>query len=312
VRSLAGWCGILGWVTVLAAACSGSAGDLFTIGASGSGAAGFGAFGGRGGRGGITGRAGLGGQAGLGGESDGGVAGAGGSADAGASCTDESDCDDGNDCTEDTCEDGSCRDAPSAAGVACGDSEPSDCRAPASCDGDGFCAAEAAPNGSACEGGSCTLGECVAGRPVGCPLAVVGDLPFEASWRTVDGVNLYDSAGCNDIPDTPDFAVIFSAPASGTYCVEAAGEVGTDDPEMPGGNNELADSVLTIVAGACDGFEAAQLACNDDIENGDLDSRVDLQLDEAETVTVYTGELREPLPGGGSGTLRISLGPCDD
>jgi hypothetical protein len=312
VRSLASWCGILGWGTVLVAACSGSAGNLFTTGAEGSGAAGFGAFAGRGGRGGIVGRAGQGGQAGLGGESDGGagVSGDGGAApDAGAACTDESDCYDGNDCTEDACEGGRCSRAPSAAGVACGDTDVSVCRGLGSCDGEGACVADEAPNGSACEGGSCTLGECIAGRPEGCPAEVVGDLPFAASWRTVQGVNLYD--GCNDVPNTPDFAVIFSAPAPGVYCVEATGEPGTDDPETPGNDNELADSVLTIVEGACSGSNAAQIACNDDVEEGDFDSRLNLQLDEGETVTVYAGELREPLPGGGSGTLSISEGACD-
>jgi hypothetical protein len=113
------------------------------------------------------------------------------------------------------------------------------------------------------------------------------------SWRTVGGVNLFD--GSCDGAGTPDFAVIFTAPATAVYRFEAT---------------STEDSVITIAAGACSGLEATQVACNDDITpNVNLDSRIDLdgnqQLEEGETVTVYTGEVR--APGGGSGTLRISV-----
>ncbi len=71
----------------------------------------------------------------------------------------------------------------------------------------------------------------------------------------------------------------------------------------------LADSVITVVDGACQGFDATQLECNDDIQNQNFDSQVVLLLDEGQTVTVYAGEVREVLPGGGSGTVRITRLP---
>jgi hypothetical protein len=318
MRSLAGWWRLSGWGALLVVACSGSAGDLFSNGVGGSATAGFAGIAGRGGRGGLggsVGRAGRGGESGLAGDpgGSGGSAGdAGGSApDAGLACEDESTCDDRNDCTTDGCDDGICSHSPVVVGTGCGDNQVGDCKAAATCDGAGACVAGDEPNGSACEGGSCTLGECIEGAPVGCPAEVVATLPFQASWRTVGGVNLYDSVGCNDVTATPDFAVIFSAPAAATYCFEAAGLVGTDDPETPGDNDasELADSVLTVAAGACAGFDAPQLACQDDISQNNLDSRIQRMLAEGETVTVYAGEVREL--GGGSGTLSISAGACD-
>jgi hypothetical protein len=142
---------------------------------------------------------------------------------------------------------------------------------------------------------------------------VVTAVPFETSWRTVGGENVHD-ASC-DRDDTPDFAVVFTAPDDGTYRFEAAGVVGTNDPETEGDEDAsvLADSVLALVAGACPSVDAAELtgpvACNDDAAGGTRDSRIDRALTAGETVTVYAGEYREVLPGGGSGTLRISLLP---
>jgi hypothetical protein len=165
--------------------------------------------------------------------------------------------------------------------------------------------AAAVPNGSACEGGSCTLGECIAGNPVGCPAEVASELPFEASWRTVGGVDLFDSIGCDDFDNTPDFAVLFTAPAAGTYRFEAFGDAETD-PETDG--TLAADSILTVAEGACPELAAEQIECNDDIDDGvDVNSLIDLELEAGETVTVYAGEFREQLPGGGSGRVRISV-----
>jgi hypothetical protein len=307
MRSLVAWCGLLGWCT-LWVACSGSAGDLFTTPTATSGATGLSGRGGRGsaGRGSRAGDAGLAGEAGT----SAGDAGEGeGAADAGGSCDNEEECDDGNECTLDVCDGASCRNEPVAAGTACDGNEPVECREAPTCDGEGACVAAAVANGTACEGGSCTLGECIIGSAVGCPAAVVSELPFEASWRTVGGVDLFDSVGCDDLADTPDFAVLFSAPASGTYRFEAFGEAGTDDPETPNDPDAslAADSILTIVAGACSDVAAEQIECNDDIDDGvNVNSRIDLTLEEGETVTVYAGEYREQLPGGGSGRLRIS------
>jgi hypothetical protein len=326
MRSLAAWLGLAGsgallvpaWIvsacigTVCGlAACSGSAGRLFsTDDAGASGAAGFTGFGGRGGRGGLgsAGRGGSGGAAGLAGGRDGGAgdgAGAGdggiGESGAGGECAGASDCDDGNDCTADVCEVGGCSHPSLAAGTACGENEVGDCKE-SRCDGAGVCVASDGPNGSACAGGSCTLGECIQGQLEGCPAEVVTEVPFEASWRTVGGVDLYEGNGMCNGQNTPDFAVIFTAPALATYRFEAAGIVGTDDPETPG--TEEADSVLIIAAGACSG---PQIECNDDISPNNFDSRIDLPLDQGATVTVYAFELDEQLPGGGSGALSIRV-----
>ena len=130
-------------------------------------------------------------------------------------------------------------------------------------------------------------------------------------WRTVGRVDLYEG-GC-DVENTPDFALVFTAPADGTYRIEAAGEVGDNDPELGGEDaSELADSVLTIATGACGGFAAMSLGCNDDIPGngvpggGEFDSLIDLSLEAGDTITIYVNEFGEIVPGGGSGTLSIT------
>lgn len=316
MRSLADGFGVLTGTLLLAMACSGSAGRLFSNDAGTNGVAGLGGFSGRGGRGGMTaGRGGAGGGAGMGGASSGGTEDAGSSVpDAGGECEDDSACDDGNDCTADVCDENGCNNPALAAGAECGSAEDGTCNAPDRCDGDGVCLANEAANGAACEDGSCLLGECIAGQPEGCPAEFVTAVPFETSWRTVGGFNVHD-ASC-DRDNTPDFAVVFTAPEAGTYRFAAAGVQLAGDPETEGDENAsvLADSVLALVAGACPSVDAAELidpvACNDDAPGGATrDSQIDRALTEGQTVTVYAGEFREVLPGGGSGTLRISLLP---
>lgn len=303
MRSISACLGLFGWGLLLVAACSGSAGDLFTPAGGSSGAT---AFGGRGGRGGTGSGAGGRGGAGDGGEAggpDAGLDGGGFSGDSGVGC--DNACDDGNDCTVDICDGAECRNPPAEAGARCGSDRDDACSAPDSCDGQGGCLPNDTANGSACSDGSCTLGECIQGQPVGCPALVVTGLPFATGWRTVGGVDLY--AGDCDVDNTPDFALVFTAPAAGTYRIEAAGEVGTDDPEMGGDEaSELADSVLTVAAGACAGFAAPILDCSDDISAGNLDSRIDLSLQQGDTVTIYVNEFGEVVPGGGSGTLSVT------
>jgi hypothetical protein len=301
--------GLLGWGALSIVACSGSAGDLFTPPGGSSGTLGFG---GRGGRGGTANGPSAGASAGDSGEAggpDGGVdeAGVGGASvigDGGAGC--DPACDDGNDCTVDICDAGECRHPPAGAGAPCGSDRDDECTAADTCDGQGACLSNDAANGSGCNDGSCTLGECIDGQPVGCPAQVVTGLPFATGWRTVGGVDLY-AGGC-DVASTPDFALVFTPPAAGMYRFEAAGEVGTDDPELGGEEaSELADSVVTIAAGACGGFAAPSLGCNDDIELGvNLDSRLDLALEEGQTITIYVNEYAEVVPGDGSGTLSIT------
>ena len=304
MRSISACLGLFGWGLLLVVACSGSAGDLFSPSAGSAGAAGLGGRGGRGGTGGgVAGRAGA-GSGGQAGSSDAGSDDAGAVGDGGVGC--DVGCDDGNDCTVDICDGLECRHPLVEAGARCGSERGDECTAPDSCDGEGQCLSNDAENGSACNGGSCTLGECVAGQPVGCPALVVTGLPFSTGWRTVGRVDLY-GGGC-DTTNTPDFAVVFTAPASATYRIDATGEVGTNDPELGGDDaSELADSVLTITAGACGGFGAAQLFCNDDIATNDdnFDSRVELPLEAGETITIYVNEFGEVVPGGGSGTLSV-------
>jgi hypothetical protein len=139
---------------------------------------------------------------------------------------------------------------------------------------------------------------------------VVSALPFSTSWRTVAGTDLYD--GTCDGNDTPDFAVVFTAPVAGRYRFEAAGVAGMGDPEGNDGdsdNDEVADSVLTVAEGSCGGRNATQVDCNDDAAGNTLDSRLDLPLTEGQSVTVYANEFHEVLPGGGSGTLTITQLP---
>ncbi|HTV18107.1 MAG TPA: hypothetical protein VMG12_05535 [Polyangiaceae bacterium] len=284
-------------------ACTGSAGDLFTPSGGSAGTTGVAGRGGRGGTGGGggAGRAGA-GSGGEAGGFDAGLDDGGVTSDGGVSCAQG--CDDGNDCSVDICDGTECRHAPAEVGTRCGSDRDDACSAPDSCDADGQCLPNDAENGSACGGGSCTLGECVAGQPVGCPALVVTGLPFSTGWRTVGRVDLY--GGDCDATNTPDFALVFTAPASATYRIEAAGEVGTDDPELGDDDaSELADSVLTVAAGACGGFGAAILDCNDDIAPNDFDSRIDLALEAGQTVTIYVNEFGEVVPGGGSGTVSI-------
>lgn len=199
---------------------------------------------------------------------------------------------------------GVCAPRHALAGTPCGSDDEDECSDADECDGAGACSPNDSPNGSECDDGSCTLGECIEDQPVGCPVDVVSDVPFNTTWRTVGRVNLF-GGGC-DIGGTPDYAVVFTAPTTGIFRFEAAGLVGEDDPEsgLPGAE-ELADSVLTIAEGSCQGMNAMQLGCSDDIPGDGFDSLLELELSQGDVVTVYVGELREPE--GGSGTLSITL-----
>jgi hypothetical protein len=143
------------------------------------------------------------------------------------------------------------------------------------------------PNGSACPGGSCSVGVCVAGQRVGCPLEVIGAVPFETEWNSAGRPDLYQ--GSCESERTPDYAVLFTAPSAGRYRIEASGSP---------------DSVVTAVSGACSASNAAQLACYDDVQDGNRNSRVDLTLTLGQVLTVYVSEFNDG--DSGSGTLRIT------
>lgn len=266
-------------------------------------------------------------------------------ADAGGACQLDVECDDGNECTLDECRAGSCRSPARAAGTACGSAEPSECSLPGSCDGAGSCLVNfapaatpcgrgtsngctadvcdgagtcqavdvpagttcgsdgggcstpscdgagsceprEAPNGSACPGGSCSLGACVAGQPVGCPAALTSEVPVQLAWSSAGLTDLVQGS-CDDSLQTPDFALVFNVPQTGEYRIDAQGSQ---------------DSVLVVRAGACDGN---QLACNDDLNVNNRNSRVELLLIAGQTITIYVSEFGNG--SNGQGTLSISL-----
>lgn len=265
--------------------------------------------------------------------------------DAGAGCQQDQECDDGNECTVDECAAGSCRSSARGAGTACGSPEQSECSLPDTCDGAGSCVPNDAlaatlcgrgasdgctadacdgagacvavdlpagtvcgddgggcrapscdgagscepreePPGSACPGGSCTLGVCIAGQAVGCPAALASEVPLELSWSSAGRPNLIGGS-CDESVQTPDFALVFSAPSAGEYRIDAQG---------------TQDSVLVVRAGACDGD---QLACNDDFNANDRNSRIDLALSAGQTITIYLSEFGNGSSG--QGTLSIRL-----
>jgi hypothetical protein len=144
------------------------------------------------------------------------------------------------------------------------------------------------PNGSACPGGSCSLGVCVLGQRVGCPLEIVTAVPFETNWNSAGRPDLY--RGSCESAGTPDYAVSFTAPRAGRFRFDASGSP---------------DSVLTLASGACSASTAAQLQpCNDDVANGNRDSRIELTLTLGQVLTVYVSEFEAGESG--SGTLRIT------
>ncbi|MEY2929690.1 MAG: hypothetical protein RL033_439, partial [Pseudomonadota bacterium] len=86
-----------------------------------------------------------------------------GGSDAGAECQGDVECEDGNACTLDECSAGACRHSARATGVACGNTLPSECTEPDSCDGAGNCVAHPAPESTQCGRGAsagCTADAC--------------------------------------------------------------------------------------------------------------------------------------------------------
>jgi hypothetical protein len=159
------------------------------------------------------------------------------------------------------------------------------------------------------QGGSCTGGSCPGPPASECAVDTVSMVPFMTSWSSVGRLNLYNG-GC-DSQGTPDYALVFTAPQTGTFRITSAALVdavpytGPGDPSgIPDGPAD-GDSVMTIVRGGCAGPEAQQLECNDDAVMGTLDSQLNVGLDAGEVITVYLNELTQT--GGGTGTLGITL-----
>ncbi len=235
----------------------------------------------------------------------------GGAQGVGSECTVAADCDDVTPCADSECQSGRCVAIPVAvAGTACGSSVDDACTNPDSCDGQGVCQRND-ELATACEGGTCNGGQCIATPQSGCAVDVVSSVPFTASWSSVGRADLY-GGGCDSL-GTPEYALVFTAPQLGTYRVTSAALVdmvpytGAGDASgIPDGPAD-GDSVMTVVRGNCAGVGAQQLACNDDVAPGTLNSGLDLALSAGEVVTVYLNELTQT--GGGTGTVNVALVP---
>jgi hypothetical protein len=209
-------------------------------------------------------------------------------------------------------ENGECAANDFAVGTPCGDATESECARHDVC-GAGVCLPNDVANGSACTGGSCTQGQCISGQPVGCPIDVVNSVPATVHWSSVDSPDLF-GGGCDE-SGTPDYALVFTAPSAGTFRFVAHGLIdstpytGADTSNTPPTEPPDGDAVITVAAGSCAGVDAPQVDCNDDGPQGggDLDSQLDLVLDDQEVVTVYLNERTQR--GGGTGTLTITLLP---
>ncbi|MEY2931874.1 MAG: hypothetical protein RL033_2623 [Pseudomonadota bacterium] len=216
-----------------------------------------------------------------------------------------------DECTNaDGCDDnGQCSPNHVAAGTSCGNTNDDECANPDVC-GNGVCLPNDVANGSACTDGSCAVGLCVTGQPVGCPTDVAGTVPFTTSWSSVGKPDLYVSA-C-DSANMPDYALIFTAPETATFrfaasaLVDSTPYTGADQSE-PFTSPPDGDAVLTIVEGGCAGGAATQVDCNDDVAEGNPDSQLELALTQGQVVTVYLNELTQS--GGGTGTLTITQVP---
>jgi hypothetical protein len=206
-------------------------------------------------------------------------------------------------------ENGQCSSNDVAVGTLCGDATESECTHHDLC-GAGVCLANDVSNGSACTGGSCTQGQCVSGQPVGCPIDVVNSVPATIHWSSVAAPDLF-GGGCDEA-GTPDYALVFTAPAAGTYRFVAHGLVdstpytGADTSNDPPTEPPDGDAVLSVVEDSCG---TQQIGCNDDGPQGggNLDSQLDLVLTDQQVVTVYLNERTQR--GGGTGTLSITSLP---
>lgn len=217
----------------------------------------------------------------------------------------------GDECSNpDTCNgSGQCSSNHAPEGTPCGNGVDDECSNPDVC-ANGLCLASDEVNGTACTGGSCALSVCVPGQPLGCPAEVAGAAPFTTTWSSVGRPDLY-VGGC-DSAGTPDYALVFTAPATATFRFAAAAVV--DDTPYTGADQTApfteppdGDAVLTLAEGSCAGGAATQVACNDDALESTRDAQLELPLTSGQVVTVYLNELTQS--GGGTGTLTITQLP---
>jgi hypothetical protein len=322
----------------------GTGGQGATGGGGRGGSGGSGALGGVGGAGTGGGRGGTSGNAGSGAGGSAGTAGVAGTTggDAGAApdasvapepeCTVDSECDEGNPCTVDTCTvAGTCSRANAAANVPCGSSAVTECTLADGCDGAGACRPNHVAAGTACgstnndactdpdlcdgagscnpnnatDGTVCALGRCTAGA-CDCASLRVTTVPFTGNWDTSTGAVDFFSGSCAGAGGGPDYVVVFTAPAAGSYTFRAAATTSTDD----------LDSTLTLVSGACGTTQRdtdTDEGCNDDeVQGVILDSELaGISLSAGEVISVVVSVFQDaggPRDTGG-GTLSITLDP---
>ena len=231
-----------------------------------------------------------------------------GAVQAGSSrCSIDAPCEGTDPCLTSACQSGACVVVgPATAGTSCGSAVDDACTNPDSCDGQGSCQRNDEPLGADCQGGTCNGGLCIASQPSGCVVDAVARVPFTANWSSVNRPDLYDG-GC-DTEGTPDYALVFTAPQAAVYRIASAALVDAVPYTGPVPDGPLdGDAVMTIARGDCAGGDAQQLACNDDVQVGTLNSQVDLELFAGEVVTVYLNELGQT--GGGTGTVIIEALP---
>lgn len=226
----------------------------------------------------------------------------------GTPCGDQSstDCSGPDQCDEN----GQCATNDVAVGTPCGDTTENECARHDVC-GAGVCLPNDVPNGTACSDGSCTQGSCILGQPVGCPIDLVNSVPATIHWSSVGSPDLY-GGGCDEA-GTPDYALVFKAPAAGTFrfivhgLIDSTPYTGADTSNSPPTAPPDGDAVITVAAGSCLGPDEVQVDCNDDGPQGggNLDSQLDLALSDQQVVTLYLNERTQR--GGGTGTLSITL-----
>ncbi len=213
-----------------------------------------------------------------------------------------------DECTNpDTCDaEGVCQPNHADVGTRCGSDSDDECANPDVC-GNGVCLANDADNGTACTGGSCAIGACVNGQPVGCPIDVLDSVPANVSWSSVGRPDLF-GGGC-DSAGMPDYALVFTAPQAGTYRFTVVGLVdstpytGAGDPSGTPDGPPDGDALITVAEGSCAGPSATQVVCSDEAQAETLD----LPLTDQQVITVYLNEHTQS--GGGTGTLSITRFP---
>ncbi|HEY5960928.1 MAG TPA: hypothetical protein VIV60_30440 [Polyangiaceae bacterium] len=120
-----------------------------------------------------------------------------------------------------------------------------------------------------------------------CPDELVSDIESMSLHGNLATTEDRYTPSCRALPGTPDFVAAFSAPESGTYVIDT---LGSD-----------IDTVLAVYAGLCGSDE---LACNDEDEHISHQSRLVLDLEQAQTITIVVDGYR-----GQTGNILLNVSP---